>query len=57
MLLLESAQVAILILHENTEKTYREIAGIVGVSLSTISRVVKMKNETGSVTPKRKGKG
>ena len=47
MLLLESAQVAILTLHENRENTYREIAVIVGVSLSTVSRVVNMKMETG----------
>ena len=43
-------------LRENTEKTYRQISKIVGVSISTISRVVKMKKETGSVAPKRKGK-
>ena len=47
---------SIMTLHEHTEKTYREIAGTVGVSLATVSRVVKMKKETGSVTPKRKGK-
>ena len=47
---------SILILRENTEKTYREISKIVGVSISTISRIMKMKKETGSVTPKRKGK-
>ena len=38
------------------EKTHKKIAKIVGVSISTISRVVKMKKETGSVTPKRKDK-
>ena len=47
---------SILTLRENTEKTYREILKIVGVSISTISRSMKMKKETGSVTPKRKGK-
>ena len=47
---------SILTLRENTEKTYREISKIVGVSISTISRIVKMKRETGSVTLKRKGK-
>ena len=47
---------SILTLRENTEKTYREISKIVGVSISTISRIMKMKKETGSVTPKRKGK-
>ena len=46
----------ILTLRENTEKAYREISKIVGVSISTISRIMKMKKETRSVTPKRKGK-
>ena len=46
---------SILTLRENTEKTYQEISKIVGVSISTISRIMKMKKETGSVTPKRKG--
>ena len=47
---------SILTLRENTEKTYREMSKIVGVSISTISRTMKTKKETGSVTPKRKGK-
>ena len=34
---------SILTLRENTEKTYREISKIVGVSISTISRIMKMK--------------
>ena len=38
---------SILTLRENTEKTYREISKIVGVSISTISRIMKMKKETG----------
>ena len=42
---------SILTLRENTEKTYREISKIVGVSISTISRIMRMKKETGSVTP------
>ena len=46
----------ILTLRENTEKTYREISKIVGVRISTISRTIKMKKETGSVNPKYKGK-
>ena len=41
---------SILTLRENTEKTYREISKIVGVSISTISRIMKMKKGTGSVT-------
>ena len=44
----------ILSLRENTEKTYREITKIVGVSISTISRIVKMKKETRSVTQNAK---
>ena len=47
---------SILTLRENTEKTYWEISKLVGVSISTISRIMKMKKETGSVTPKCKGK-
>ena len=38
---------SILTLRENTEKTYREISKIVGVSVSTISRIMKMKKEAG----------
>ena len=47
---------SILTLRENTEKTYWEISKIVSVSISTISCVLKMKKETGSITPKCKGK-
>ena len=47
---------SILTLCENTEKTYREISKLVGVSISTKSRIMKMKKETGSLTPKRKNK-
>ena len=47
---------SILTLHEHTGKTYRDIAVAVGVSLATVSRVIKMKKETGSVIPKRKGR-
>ena len=43
-------------LREIKEKTCREISKIIGVSISAIRRVVKMKKETGCVTPKRKGK-
>ena len=42
--------------HEHTAKTYREITALVGVSLATASRVTKLKQDTGSVSPKRKGK-
>jgi transposase len=45
----------IVTLHEHTAKTYRDIASVVGVSLATVSRVIKLKHETGSVSPKRKG--
>ena len=44
---------SILTLRENTEKTYSKTSKIVGVSISTINRVVKMKKKTGSFTPKR----
>ena len=47
---------SVLTLGENTEKAYKEISKILGVSISIISRVVKMKKETGSVTPKHKSK-
>ncbi|XP_063855001.1 uncharacterized protein LOC135097165 [Scylla paramamosain] len=43
----------IVTLHEHTSSTYREIAKIVGVSLATVSRVIKLKHDTGSVTPKQ----
>lgn len=46
----------IVTLHEHTDKTYRDIARIVGVSPATVSRVVKKKKETGCISPKRKGK-
>ncbi|CAI5784273.1 domain-containing [Podarcis lilfordi] len=46
----------IVTLHEHSAKTYREIASVVGVSLATVSRVIKLKQQTGSVSPKRKGK-
>ena len=55
MLALESV-VSILALPENTEKTYRKISKIVRASISAINLVVRMKKETGSITPKRKGK-
>lgn len=45
----------IVTLHEHTFKTYREIAQVVGVSLATVSRVIQLKNQSGSVSPKRKG--
>ena len=40
---------SVLTLREITEKTYREISKVVGVSISTMSRIMKMKIETGSV--------
>jgi len=45
----------IVTLHGHTAKTYGEIAAVVGVSLATVSRVIKLKQDTGSVSPKRKG--
>ena len=41
---------SILTLRGNTEKTYREISKIVGVSISTISRIMKIEKGTWSVT-------
>jgi len=41
-------------LHEHTPKTYREIAALVCVSLVAVSRVIKLKQDIGSVSPKRK---
>ena len=43
-------------LKEHTTKTYKEIASVVGVSLVTVSRVIKLKQNTRSVSPKGKGK-
>ena len=45
---------SILTLRENREKTYREISKIVGVSVSTISRIMKMKKEAGLLSPNAK---
>lgn len=45
----------IVTLSEYTTKTYREIACIVGVSHQTVSRVLRLKKDTGSISPKRKG--
>lgn len=46
----------IVTLHEHTDKTYREIAALVDVSLATVSRVIKLKQEKGSFSPRRKGR-
>ncbi|MEM9078953.1 MAG: hypothetical protein AAGC43_18075 [Bacteroidota bacterium] len=46
----------IVTLKEHTSKSFREIASIVGVSLSTVSRIVRLKNETGSIATKRNGR-
>ena len=43
-------------LHKHTAKTCREIAALVGTSLAAVSRVIKLKQDTGSVSPKCKGK-
>jgi len=39
-------------LHEHTAKTQREIAALVDVSLATVSRVIKLKQDTRLVSPK-----
>ena len=41
---------SILTLRENSKKTYMEMLKIVGVSISTVNRIMKMKKGTGSVT-------
>lgn len=43
-------------LYEHAAKTYRDIVAVIGVGLVTVSRVIKMKQDTGLVS-KRKGKG
>ena len=46
----------IVTLQEHTAKTYREIPALTGLSLVTVSRVIKSKQGTWSVSLKRKGK-
>ena len=41
----------IITMHEHTAKTNREISAVVGVSLATVSRVIKLKQDTGLVSP------
>ena len=38
------------------ENSGRKIAQIVGASIATISRVVKIKSDTGNILPKHRGK-
>ena len=46
----------ILTLHEHTAKNQREIASIVGVNQSTVSRILKQARTIGTLPPKRKEK-
>lgn len=46
---------SVIALHENTNFTQREISAKCKVSLSSVNRIIKLKNETGSVSPRRKG--
>ena len=46
----------ILTLHEHTAKNQREIASIVGVNQSTVSRILKQARTIGTLSPKRKEK-
>ena len=46
----------IVTLAKHTKYTQRDMASIVGVSQKSVSRIIKQQAETGSVTPKRKGK-
>ena len=49
-------RVKILTLHEHTAKKQREIASIVDVNQSTVSRILKQARTTGTLAPKRKEK-
>ena len=49
-------QTKMLTLHEHTEKNHREIAGIVGVNQSTVSRLLKQARATGTLSSNRKEK-
>ena len=46
----------IVILSKHTPLTYRKISKIVGVSIPTVSRIIKQNKETGSISSKRRGK-
>ena len=46
----------ILTLYRHCQKTSREIAGMVGVSQSTVCRIIQRYKETGTTPPRRKGK-
>jgi len=41
----------IVALQEHTANTYREIAALAGVSLATATRVIKLKQDAGWVSP------
>uniref|UniRef100_A0A1B6C860 Paired domain-containing protein n=1 Tax=Clastoptera arizonana TaxID=38151 RepID=A0A1B6C860_9HEMI len=45
----------IVTLHEHTSLTQRQIAEQCGVSLGSVNNIIKLKNVTGSIYPKRKG--
>ena len=46
----------ILTLHEYTTMSQREISNVVGVSKSSVNRIIMLQNETGHFETKRKGK-
>ena len=46
----------ILTLHEHTAMSQRDISKTVGVSRSSVNRIIKLKEEKGHVDIKRKGK-
>lgn len=43
-------------LHERDVKTSREVTKTVDISLTTVSHIIRMRNETGSVEPNQTGK-
>jgi len=45
----------IIVLAEHTSMTYRQIAEIAGVGLGSVSRIIKKKQQTGTMDIKRKG--
>jgi len=46
----------VLTLYRYCQKTSREIAGMVGMSQSTVCRIIRRFKETGTTSPRRKGK-
>jgi len=47
---------SILTLYRHCQETSREIASMVGVSQTTVCRIIQYFKETGTTSPRRKGK-